>query len=47
MNVICMGPNATRMPGQTVVPAGTRTVTFDVEVLFARRPVWADASGSA
>ena len=33
-----MGPNAMRLPKQPVVPAGTRTVTFDVEILFARLP---------
>jgi 23S rRNA (guanine745-N1)-methyltransferase len=36
-NVICMGPNAARMPKEPL-PAGTRTVTFDVEILFARLP---------
>jgi 23S rRNA (guanine745-N1)-methyltransferase len=38
MNAICMGPSATRVPAKTLVPAGTRTVTFDVEFLFARLP---------
>jgi 23S rRNA (guanine745-N1)-methyltransferase len=47
MNAICMGPSATRVPGKTVVPAGTRTVTFEIEILFARRPVRADANVSA
>jgi 23S rRNA (guanine745-N1)-methyltransferase len=37
INVIGMGPSATRML-KPVVPSGARTVTFDVEFLFARRP---------
>jgi 23S rRNA (guanine745-N1)-methyltransferase len=37
INAIGMGPNAMRMP-KTVAPSGTRTVTFDVEFLFARLP---------
>jgi hypothetical protein len=38
VNAIYMGPNAMRLPKQPAVPAGTRTVTFDVEILFARLP---------
>jgi 23S rRNA (guanine745-N1)-methyltransferase len=38
INAIGMGPNAMRMLKKPVVPAGPRTVTFDVEILFARRP---------
>ena len=39
INAIGMGPNATRMPEKPVAPSGTRTVTFDVEFLFARLPL--------
>jgi 23S rRNA (guanine745-N1)-methyltransferase len=39
INAIGMGPNATRMPGKPVAPSGARTVTFDVEFLFARLPL--------
>lgn len=38
MNTICMGPNATRMHKKPVAPSGPMTVTFDVEILFARLP---------
>jgi 23S rRNA (guanine745-N1)-methyltransferase len=37
VNVIGMGPNATRIP-KPIAPSGARTVTFDVEFLFARLP---------
>jgi 23S rRNA (guanine745-N1)-methyltransferase len=39
INAIGMGPNAPRLPGKPVAPSGTRTVTFDVEFLFARLPL--------
>jgi 23S rRNA (guanine745-N1)-methyltransferase len=37
VHVIGMGPNATHIP-RPIAPSGARTVTFDVEFLFARLP---------
>ena len=38
VNVIWMGPNATRVAPDLLVPASAMSVTFDVEILFARFP---------
>jgi 23S rRNA (guanine745-N1)-methyltransferase len=38
-NVILMGPNAHRTRRETLPSAITRTVTFDIELLIARKPL--------